>query len=403
MKKQTSDSRRNFLKKTSIGAAAIFGGGFSMVKANTSSIKPAEAEPIVRVLGKTGITLPIVSAGAIPVNNDNLAKAMLNSGMKHFDSAFVYGNGKVDEKIGELMKDYKREDFIISTKVVPDMDRETGLILENASMEKFEESFHVSLERQNTNYTDIFYLHAVSTKEAVLHEGYMKKMVEMKEQGKAKYLGVSSHLNAAEVIYAAIKAKIYDVVLIGINFLHNDLVELEKAIEAANKAGLGVVAMKVLAGMRNSKKDFNLVDKKAALKWVMRNENIHTAIMSFGTFEDLENYMEVITNTELTDDEQNALNRFKETANLFCSGCTQCQKQCPHHVEVPEYMRAYMYAYGYKDLNKSMRTLSQLNSGNALKCHECKECNVQCKSGFDIKERIADITRLRNVPADFIV
>jgi len=60
-----------------------------------------------------------------------------------------------------------------------------------------------------------------------------------------------------------------------------------------------------------------------------------------------------------------------------------------------------MYAYGYKNTEQAWYTLADSGiSGNP--CDQCDTCKVNCISGFDIKSKISDIARLRDVPLDFI-
>jgi ferredoxin len=71
-------------------------------------------------------------------------------------------------------------------------------------------------------------------------------------------------------------------------------------------------------------------------------------------------------------------------------------------VPVPELMRAYMYAYGYKDLALSKQVLNDLNIGDDV-CQNCNECLVQCPDGFNVAEKTKDIIRLKQVPDDLLV
>ena len=64
-------------------------------------------------------------------------------------------------------------------------------------------------------------------------------------------------------------------------------------------------------------------------------------------------------------------------------------------------MRAYMYAYGYKDLELARITMDETKAGNDP-CQGCLSCNVNCKMGFNVAEKIADISRISNVPMDLI-
>jgi predicted aldo/keto reductase-like oxidoreductase len=65
-------------------------------------------------------------------------------------------------------------------------------------------------------------------------------------------------------------------------------------------------------------------------------------------------------------------------------------------------MRAYMYAYGYSNTSMANSLLNELGT-NDNPCHECKSCKVECIRNFNIREKISDISRLLNVPSDFLV
>jgi len=64
-------------------------------------------------------------------------------------------------------------------------------------------------------------------------------------------------------------------------------------------------------------------------------------------------------------------------------------------------MRAYMYAYGYSNPLMAKTLLGELGITNDP-CGKCEVCNVQCSRNFRIKEKISDVSRLSNVPSDFL-
>jgi uncharacterized protein len=89
---------------------------------------------------------------------------------------------------------------------------------------------------------------------------------------------------------------------------------------------------------------------------------------------------------------------------LYCQQCDQCLSQCPKGVEIPELMRSFMYAYGYKNLEKAKHTLDLMElKDKHLPCSDCSSCVVNCVKGFDIKSRAMDIARLHDVPKDLFV
>jgi succinate dehydrogenase/fumarate reductase-like Fe-S protein len=61
-----------------------------------------------------------------------------------------------------------------------------------------------------------------------------------------------------------------------------------------------------------------------------------------------------------------------------------------------------MYAYGYRNMKQAWHTLA--DSGlSGYECENCVECSVKCTAGFNIRKKIADISRLRSVPGEFLV
>jgi hypothetical protein len=61
-----------------------------------------------------------------------------------------------------------------------------------------------------------------------------------------------------------------------------------------------------------------------------------------------------------------------------------------------------MYAYGYSNPKMAHALLSELSLSNNP-CQNCDACTVNCTKNFNVREKIADISRLANVPSDFLV
>lgn len=389
-------NRRNFLKISGVG---ITGTLF----ANTITANPATQNEevgksgrkiISRTLGKTGLKLPIVSMGAMKSDNPKLLKAAIDGGIIHFDTAQSYQEGRNEEMVGEFMKQFPRESFIIATKI--------GLRQQNLTKEEFFAKVDLSLQRLKTNYIDILYLHGVRSRDVVLDPALISILEEVKKSGKVKFFGISTHSNMAEVIRASMEAKVYDVILTSYNFKLENLSELTQAIDDAAKAGLGIIAMKTMAGVYWDKEKTKKINTKAALKWALQNPNIHTSIPGFTSFDQLEEGLSVMDNLELTEQELKDLKGDGTMAGLFCQGCEQCLVQCPHHMPVPDLMRSYMYAYGYHDLKLAKGVIDDLADDITQDCTNCTDCKVKCRQGFDVQARAIDILRVRDIPIDLL-
>jgi predicted aldo/keto reductase-like oxidoreductase len=407
-------SRRKFLKASVTGLAgasvlpmAGCANGKQVVKPEaagqkSSEKKEAEYKPIVRKLGNTGIELPVVSMGVMNADNPNLVLAALDAGMKHLDTAHYYQRGRNEEMIGKVVKDRPRDSFVLATKVVADgEDRRTGLFTEATKAGPFLEKFETSLKRLQMDYVDILYLHNIAKGQAATFPPLIEAMQKLKEQGKIRHIGVSTHKNEPEVIRAAADSGVYEVVLTAYNFRQPHKDEVKKAIDHAAGKGVGIVAMKTQAGVFWDKERTNPINMKAALKWALQSENVHTSIPGFTTFDQMKLDWSVMEDLALTPQETADLEPPMEKTGLFCPQCEGCRGHCREGLDVPTLMRSYMYAYGYKNLALAKDTLDSVDLPGTP-CSSCESCTLSCTMGFDVREKIAAIVRLRDVPEDFL-
>jgi uncharacterized protein len=401
-KKETGHvNRRGFLKSTVLGSAGLMIGGTVMARENPEKTDPSP-KIILRKLGKTGIELPIVSFGVMRSDNAALIKSAIKKGYVHFDTAHGYQEGRNETMLGEIFKSVPRDSFVISTKIAPaGINRETGELGPEASKEDILSNFELSLKRLQMDHVDILYVHGISNPATALSPLILDAFGELKKQGRARFIGLSTHRNEPDIIQAAIDSKFYDVVLTTINFSQAHAGQIREKIALAAKNGVGIIAMKTMAGGFLDKEKTKPVNCSAALKWVMQDENICTSIPGIVSFEMMEQNFGIMENLELTGQEKADLAAAKETAGLYCDGCGQCLGQCKKHLPVNEYMRAYMYAYGYRQPQKARFVLDDIVA-QAAPCGDCSECTVTCSKGFPVQDRIADISRLSGMPADLV-
>lgn len=408
-KKRSSLDRRSFLRQGLLGAAAGVTAMSSLPSALRGRQKPftapagkaAEGGFITRPLGKTGVKLPIVSMGVMNSNNENLIKAALDGGIVKLDTANGYQRGTNEVVIGKVLQGRPRDSFFIATKVPGQPRDRQGNFSAETTAEAWLKDFDISLQRLGLDYVDIVYLHNVQTREAVLFEPLMKALETAKKSGKARFIGVTTHSNEHAVIRAAIEGKLHDVVLTSYNFRQTTRTELDAAIADAVKAGIGIVAMKTLAGgYWDGKERKQPINVKAALKWALSNPNITTAIPGMTSFDQLELNMQVMKDVALTAEEKADLRLDSSEPGLYCQGCNECLSQCPKDLPIPSLMRSYMYAYGYRNLGEAYDLVASLGVGTNP-CGDCSGCSVKCTMGFDVRNRASDIARLQAAPAEF--
>ena len=399
---KTKMNRRSFISK---GLAGITGAvALSHLKCSQKTGEEKKHKMVYRTLGKTGIKLPIVSMGTMDAISEALVRTALDSGIRFIATAQYYANGRAEEFVGKIMKNYKREDILVATGVIPQpIDYSSGVFSEDTDIAKFEKDFEGSLKRMDLDYVDFFNLPFCGKKESLTFEPLMKSMEKMKKDGKTRFLGAATHSFVPEAVRAAADSGFYDVVVLAYNFQVKDIEERKEAVAYAAKKGMGVVAMKTITGESwMAGKQEAVSNPKAALKWVLQNENIHTAVPGISTFDQLETDLSIMEDLTLTPEEKKYLElaRVNHKDSLFCQGCGSCLKQCSIAPDIPTLMRSYMYAYGYRDLPAAVRNLKSIKESR-ISCADCSSCVVDCQMGFDIKERALDIIRLRDFPSEF--
>lgn len=392
-------SRRNFLRTSFAGAAGVTIG--AKVRANDMQ-EEKKAEIITRKLGKTDMVLPVVSMGAMRSDMPNLIKVAYDKGIKHFDTAHGYQRGNNEIMLGNLFKDYPRDSFTIATKVHPeDTNRQTGELGPGATRESFLEKFNISLQRLQMDHVDILYHHGVGTRQALMHEPTLDALLTAKKEGKARYIGLSTHRNEPEVIQAAIDSGVIDVVLTAINFKQEHHLQIKEKIALAAENGIGIIAMKTMAGAFLDREKTKPINCKAALKWVLQDPNVHTSIPGITSFDMLAENLSVVEDIELTEEEMKDLRDAGLIAGMYCDGCPSCTGNCRKHLPVHDIMRSYMYAYGYNDFKKARNVLDDSGIRNNP-CKDCESCTIVCPKNFNVAERIKDISRITNIPGEFL-
>jgi predicted aldo/keto reductase-like oxidoreductase len=358
-----------------------------------------------RVLGRTGIKTPLISMGTGPANNPNFVKSAYFSGVKLFFSATYYGEGNNEKLVGEGLAGLPRDSYVIGTAAPPDgMDTRTGNLPAQLDVDAYIKKAETSLGRFGLDYVDIFLFPYAGGRDVMLNESLLKALLELKKRGKTKYLGIASHGNIEEALTAAADSKVYDVAMIAYNYKTENKKSMNDALAYAAKAGVGVVAMKTTAGAFNNKNQANPLNSDAALKWVLQNENITSIVSGMSSLEELKKNLEMIKNLKMTDQELKDLNLAWQDSDpgLYCHQCRKCVTQCPYNLEIPTAMRSYMYAYGYRNLEHAQHTLIEADLPDNS-CSNCDKCKIKCTAGFNIKERIEDISRLKKVPQEFLV
>jgi aryl-alcohol dehydrogenase-like predicted oxidoreductase len=117
------------------------------------------------------------------LNADDLKQVFdtaMKAGFNLWDTAAAYGMGSSESILGEFVKQYPREDILLSTKFTPQMA--------GSSNNPVEEMLNSSLERLGTDYIDIYWIHNPTDVNK-----WTPELIPLLKNGKVKSVGVSNH------------------------------------------------------------------------------------------------------------------------------------------------------------------------------------------------------------------
>jgi len=375
-------SRREFLATSALTGLAIpAAAGIDTPKAPPAAAPAPAGAPVLRKrkLGKTGLEVTEVAFGCMITSDQSVIERAADLGVNLFDTARGYQGGNNERLVGAALKG-RRDKVYISTK--------SGGGTKAEALGHLEES----LRQLGTDHVDVWYLHGKSSA-AELTDDLLDAQRTAKEQGKTRFAGVSCHSGHAEVVPAAIEKK-QDVVLLTYNFTMGD--RNDALLKSLHDAGVGVVAMKVMAGGRGP--DAVATREKlaakggmlAALKWVLKHPFVHATIPSTTDMAQLDENLRAMAEPWTQEDEQKLVARLGRIRPDYCSMCGECEGACPKGLPVADLLRYLTYADGYGQFALGREHFLALPAAlRDVRCGDCAECAVRCPHGVQVARRIA--------------
>ncbi len=152
-----------------------------------------------RALGKTGLTLPILSFGASSLGaefrkvdlNEALrsVRVALDLGMNFIDTSPYYGRGMSEVLLGIALRDVPRDSYLLGTKLGRYAPQHFDF-----SAKRVVESVDVSLERMKVDHLDVILCHDIEfvDMQQIVDET-LPAFRKLQKQGKVKFVGVSGY------------------------------------------------------------------------------------------------------------------------------------------------------------------------------------------------------------------
>ena len=351
-------SRRDFFKTTGVAGlgAAI---GFLGADAEDSDAAPGQQGQTIRVptrqFGTTGQQVSSLSLGGmfdIP-NNQLLLKQALRWGVTYWDTAHSYGNGRSEKGIGKYFRQHPQ-------------DRKRVFLVTKSgawSVSGMSRQLETSLERMQTEYVDLFFVHGISGINE-MDDDIQRWAEEAKASGKIRFMGFSTHSNMENCLLKAPSLGWIDGIMMTYNYRLMQTSKMRAAVTACTQAGIGLTAMKTQGGgsiKTDTATELKLAgrflekgytDGQAKLKAVWENPQIASICSQMPNINLLStNVAAAVNKTQLSAGDRHLLNTYaSETSADYCTGCVAiCESAIAESVPIGNIMRYLMYSHSYGD------------------------------------------------------
>ncbi len=345
-----------------------------------------------RRLGRTDFMVSDISLGAGRIHPQKggtvLARKAIERGVNYIDTAPDYSETGSERAVGLAIKGYREHLFIASKFCTPH-----GHLGPGASVQEYMATVEGSLKRLETDYLDLVHIHSCDNVKRLLDENAHEAFDRLKEQGKVRFLGVSTHTpNLETVADAAINSDRFDVMMLA--YHHGAWPKLGEIIHRAAAKDIGIVAMKTLKGAKHE----GLIElrakadtySQAAFKWVLSNPDVSCLVISMFKPQHIDEYLHASGKTDLTEADQMVLREYDQLiAGKHCfQHCGECLDVCPEQLRIDDVLRYRMYFEDYGDEKEALRLYSKLGK-QADACLGCSApCLGSCPHGIQIQERM---------------
>ncbi len=400
--KQNTINRRNFLKAAgAAGLSSVLTSKGAIAAPNQSNVEEKPKYPQVprRKLGKTKVKIPSLSLGTyqVDVENQILLRKTLQYGVNFWDTAYNYGGGNSELGIGKfLAKNPKfRKNLFLATKA-------SGA----RTPEAMEKRLATSLKRMNIDYIDLYFGLQQCSNPAWLTDEVRMWAESAKKRKLIRNFGITTHQNLAIVLAAAARMPWIDAIMTSYNFYLAQDTELQVAIDACHKAGIGLIAMKTQGmGQRiKTEADKKLVEHflqrgftegQAKIKLVLEDKRFSSACVGMKNVSVLNsNVAAAFDKTKLTQADREVFSQYaKATCDGYCAGCADiCNSALADVPYVSDIMRYLMYYNSYGEQAEARRLFAQIPAGvrNKLLDMDYTLTEARCPQRLPISELIAE-------------
>lgn len=356
-----------------------------------------------RPLGKTGLQVSALGLGCMRFDPDKpqLAEQIVDeaiaSGVNYFETTRGYIGGRCQHLTAPGLKGRSRG-LIVSGK---------GAVSAETTAQSFRQEIENQMDILGVDYLEFYQVGWLSIdkfEQVTGPNGVIEALDKARADGIVGHIGFTGH-DKPENMIKMIETGLFDSITLIYNLLNR---QNAPVINRAGELGVGVVVMCPVGGGMLSTPSVQMQRLQSsptetlaatALRFVLSNPNVSTAVSGMNTLEQLrENVATAASFQPMGSDDiarvEGILDEFASIGQDFCTACGYCMP-CPNGISIPQNFRLYNYAqvYGLTDWAKE-RYAEMKPEKRADACTKCGECEPKCPNNLSVMAQLEDVANL---------
>jgi len=335
----------------------------------------------------------------------------LENGFTYFDTAYVYGQGKSENLLKEiLVSKYDRDKYTVADKLPLWIAESDGLSME--------EIFNTSLSRTGLDYFDYYLIHSIDNESVKTVDKYdaWSYVQRLKAEGKVKHIGFSFHGSPDTLENILANHPEMEFVQLQINYLdwEDGGVASRRCYETARKYNKPIIVMEPVKGGTLSvvrpeiAEMLKEIDPEAspsalAIRFAASLPGVEMVLSGMSTMAHAIDNLGLMKDFKpLTQDEINRMidigKKIKEIPTIPCTACDYCKDGCPQNIPISRFLRFYNEYIMFDNLNKFKGNVRWMSNEKAApdSCIGCGACESVCPQHLKIIDHLKTVSETYN-------
>ena len=355
------------------------------------------------LLGFGCMRFPVMADGKIDeAQAERMLDIAISKGVNYIDTAYPYHDGLSEVVVGKILKKYERSSFYLATKL--------PVWLVN-TVEDVDRYFEEQLKKLQVEYIDFYLMHAMNKErwEKMKQIGCVKRLEELKAEGKIKYLGFSFH-DSYEVFEEILCSRNWDFCQIQLNYMDTEEQAGLKGYQLATDKKIPLVIMEPVKGgnlvnlPEDAKKILDVLHGGSpasyALRFAAGFEGVLMVLSGMSTLDQMEDNISFMKEFKPLNEKE--LEAVHQVADIFhqkhmipCTACRYCVAGCPKHISIPDLFSCMNAKMVFHDWNADYyyNMVHTARNGKASECVKCGKCEKVCPQHLRIREILEDVAK----------